>query len=615
MMDDTNSLVTDISNSAFLKNLKTLWAECGFNAEDVAKRGDEVKKEIEECIQNSIEHIISREQQKKHEMHERLNSLLHEADKLSKELEVHFYPALYDTLPLCEALTEVECETRKLQEKKCVLMKEILEISKQEAELCSSLGEATEIKVEDALPTRDEIAIFNQRLRDLQSRKATLFRVFQCKKSSIVSSLRELGSEPSEDFERKVVCGKDDEFKLSEENMRKLDELETYFQKKVVERRKCINALWDKLRNLWVRLKEDATYQGDFLRTNTGIGISTMTALEQEVRRCEIRRRENIPHYIKAVREEIQELWDKCCFGRHQRLSFLEFYSEGSSESLLERLEEEVSTLRKYYNENRCLLDLAMEHKNLWEKFLSLEEKSHDKDRLFKNRGGELLKEEKERNHIQKELPKIENEIKKLVRKYVEQHNEPFYFYDEDINEKIDTLWTSLNESRQKYKSSWQKKQPSSKESGGMKRKLDFESTSSHKKQQFAYRPKPHELVPQRDCRNNVTRRRLLSPVPNMNETFVSGIGEIDGGTYSVSKSAAQQENGLPSSIINKREAFRDINNTKQHITLKASKIPMKPPRRNIGMAVRLRRNSSEFTECQANKKLRRSSLPDMDIL
>lgn len=607
-MDNTNFLETAISNSAFFTHLKTLWAECGFSAADVAKRGDEIKKEIQECIQN----IITREQEKKQKMQERLNFLLCEADKLSKELEVYFYPSQYEKLPLCESLLKIEGETRKLQEKKSALMEEILEISNKEVELCSCLGERTEIKLQDRLPTREQIAIFNQRLQTLESRKATAYRVFQDKKSRIVTFMRQLESEPSEDFEGEVVYGNDSEFKLSEENMRKLHALEKCYETKILDRRKYVNDLLNKLQNLWVRLKEDADYTGNFLRTNPGIGISTVKMLEQEIKRCEIKRRENIPLYIKAVKEEIENLWDKCCFGKRQRLSFLEFYSEGFSEELLERYEEEVSSLQKYYCENRCLLDLAMQHKNLWDKFISLEEKSHDKDRLFKNRGGELLKEEKERNRIQKELPKIESEIKKMVRMYEERCKQPFYFYDEDLNKTIEALWDGLNESRQKYKSSWQKKQPLSKESSGMKRKLEFESTSSHKKRQLALQPKPHESWPKRN-QDNVTRRRLLSPAPNMNETY-AGIKEIDG-PGSVFKNGSKEETGLCSSRINKREAFRDINNTKPPSSIKTSKIPMKPPRKNIGVPVHLRRQSSEFVQSERSRKLRRSSLPDINFL
>ncbi|XP_015179378.1 PREDICTED: protein regulator of cytokinesis 1-like [Polistes dominula] len=55
-----------------------------------------------------------------------------------------------------------------------------------------------------------------------------------------------------------------------------------------------------------------------------------------------------------------------------------------------------------------------------------LEYRANNPDRL-KNRGGQLLAEEKERKVIQRKLPKIESQLHHLVEEYETRHGETFY--------------------------------------------------------------------------------------------------------------------------------------------------------------------------------------------
>jgi protein regulator of cytokinesis 1 len=48
------------------------------------------------------------------------------------------------------------------------------------------------------------------------------------------------------------------------------------------------------------------------------------------------------------------------------------------------------------------IFELAKERQELWDKMLALEDRANDPNRLFLNRGGQLLLEEKERKNIQK---------------------------------------------------------------------------------------------------------------------------------------------------------------------------------------------------------------------
>lgn len=48
------------------------------------------------------------------------------------------------------------------------------------------------------------------------------------------------------------------------------------------------------------------------------------------------------------------------------------------------------------------IFELVNQRQELWDKMLELENRANDPSRLFHNRGGQLLLEEKERKNIQK---------------------------------------------------------------------------------------------------------------------------------------------------------------------------------------------------------------------
>jgi hypothetical protein len=48
------------------------------------------------------------------------------------------------------------------------------------------------------------------------------------------------------------------------------------------------------------------------------------------------------------------------------------------------------------------IYNLVSERQGLWDKMLEMESRASDKNRLFQNRGGQLLLEEKERKNIGK---------------------------------------------------------------------------------------------------------------------------------------------------------------------------------------------------------------------
>lgn len=78
----------------------------------------------------------------------------------------------------------------------------------------------------------------------------------------------------------------------------------------------------------------------------------------------------------------------------------------------------------------------------------ALEAKANDPNR-FNNRGGQLLKEEKERKAISSKLPKIEQQITELVQAYEAKENTAFLVFGEDILKSMAADWERLRQPKQ----------------------------------------------------------------------------------------------------------------------------------------------------------------------
>lgn len=101
----------------------------------------------------------------------------------------------------------------------------------------------------------------------------------------------------------------------------------------------------------------------------------------------------------------------------------------------------------KYVFRFRTIYDLILKREGLWGKMLDLERRANAPNR-FNNRGGQLLKEEKERNCVRAQLPKIEKQILTLVEEYEKEAGLPFKIDGELVANKIAMDWESHKENR-----------------------------------------------------------------------------------------------------------------------------------------------------------------------
>lgn len=73
----------------------------------------------------------------------------------------------------------------------------------------------------------------------------------------------------------------------------------------------------------------------------------------------------------------------------------------------------------------RQIFELFIARNQWWDKKRALDAKQNDPNR-YNNRGGQLLKEEKERKQTDIEIPKIEKKIKTLAEEFHRKNNQAF---------------------------------------------------------------------------------------------------------------------------------------------------------------------------------------------
>ncbi|KAK0760918.1 hypothetical protein N5P37_005858 [Trichoderma harzianum] len=225
-----------------------------------------------------------------------------------------------------------------------------------------------------------------------------------------------------------ILQGKHD--KLSEEKRNR--------EKKLQQLRSTVETLWEKL-----GIPEEETK--DFLSQNRGCGMRQINEFEDELERLNEVKRQNLHIFIEDARVKLQELWDALYFSEDEMLDFTPAFSDVHSDALLEAHEREVARLEALKEQRAPILSLIEKHKALIKDRDDLVASSQDASRLMlrgqkgeKRDPGKLLREEKMRKRVAKELPKVTAEVKKALEQWEEEYDRPFLVYGEPYVDEVE---------------------------------------------------------------------------------------------------------------------------------------------------------------------------------
>ena len=187
------------------------------------------------------------------------------------------------------------------------------------------------------------------------------------------------------------------------------------------------------IEGLWDRLGVEESDRKRFLAGNRGCGLRAINEFEAELDRLNELKRQNLHLFVEDARYKLQELWDGLFFSEEEMLEFAPAFSDVYSDALLSAHEAEISRLEALKEQRAPALQLIEKHRSLIKDRDDLTTASQDASRLLgKNNKGEkrdptrLLREEKMRKRIAKDLPKVEMELKKTLERWEDDYGRPF---------------------------------------------------------------------------------------------------------------------------------------------------------------------------------------------
>lgn len=189
---------------------------------------------------------------------------------------------------------------------------------------------------------------------------------------------------------------------------------------------------------LWERLSVNPSEQKHFLARTRGCGLRTINEFESELSRLNELKQQNLHIFVEEARVKLQELWDALYFSEEEMLDFTPAFSDVCSDALLSAHEAEISRLESLKEQRLPVLSKIDRHRELIKERTDLQQSSQDVSRLTgrgqkgeKRDPGKLLREEKMRKRIAKELPKVEADLKATLEAYESEWGRPFLVHGE----------------------------------------------------------------------------------------------------------------------------------------------------------------------------------------
>ncbi|KAF3065283.1 Anaphase spindle elongation protein 1 [Daldinia childiae] len=225
---------------------------------------------------------------------------------------------------------------------------------------------------------------------------------------------------------------------LHEEDLSRLRNKRDKLAEEKKNREKCLKDLKVSVAALWEKLGVDEAERKAFLNGNRGCGVRQINEFEDELARLNELKRQNLHLFVEDARCKLQELWDTLYFSEDEMLEFTPAFSDVYSDALLEAHEREITRLETLREQRAPTLALVDKHRTLVHDRDELAASSQDASRLMmrgqkgeRRDPGKLLREEKMRKRIAKELPKVAAELVKLLEEWEDEYGRPFLVYGE----------------------------------------------------------------------------------------------------------------------------------------------------------------------------------------
>ncbi|KAF6738887.1 Protein regulator of cytokinesis 1 [Oryzias melastigma] len=432
-------------NRAMVK-LQEIWEEIGIPEEQRLQRTNDVHKHIK----GLLDLMIAEEAELKRRLTESIQICRKELGSLCAELQLPPFEE-EDGCTMLQLEKNSRTRLELMKEHKKQRMEELRGLVSKDQELCEILCTSPFSIDHSCVPSLEQLETYKAYLDDLTKEKERRRDEFVSIKKEIVVCMDDLEQIPETSFETDVICEDEEAFCLSNDNIAALKLLLGQLQERKAKNELLCSGYRKKIQELWERLQIPQEEREAFSEHMLKSKKKNIEALQAEVQRLEVLKMQSLKSFIENIRTEIASLWKSCFYSQEQQQAFAPYYDDNFTEELLNLHEAEAGELKNYYDEHKELFEGVTKWQDNWNLYLELDKKANDPSR-FNNRGGNLLKEEKQRADLQKSLPKLERSLKVQIDAWELDHGRDFLVNGQKFLDYVQQQWSQHHEEKEKEK-------------------------------------------------------------------------------------------------------------------------------------------------------------------
>uniref|UniRef100_A0A673K9K1 Protein regulator of cytokinesis 1-like n=1 Tax=Sinocyclocheilus rhinocerous TaxID=307959 RepID=A0A673K9K1_9TELE len=433
-----------------LNELKDIWEEIGIPEDQRLQRTDAVHMHIKKLL----DMMIAEEEGLRKRLLSSIETCRKEVASLCNELQVQEYQE-EDGLTMLQLEKDLRTQVKMMLKEKSSRQSALKSLIQQDQDLC-------DILCDDLFPIHPERVPSQQQLQNYRQHINALCEIvrrhaeFVEMKRQITVLMEDLEQHPDTSFEKDAVCEDEDAFCLSVENLRSLKVLLHQLESRKAESEAQCVSIRGRIAELWEMLQVPEE-ERESLMQNTHTSTKSRLNLQAELQRLEELKKKSIERVIHTIRSEIVKFWEKCYYSPEQRQAFTPYHSDDLDEEVLREHELELERLKQDYAEHSELYDAVSTWSSNWTLYQELEKKATDPSR-FNNRGGNLLKEEKQRVDLQKSLPKLEKSLKAQIDQWEATHCKEFHVNGQPFLQYVEDQWNRHHMEKEREKQERQMK-------------------------------------------------------------------------------------------------------------------------------------------------------------
>uniref|UniRef100_A0A8C2CD72 Protein regulator of cytokinesis 1a n=1 Tax=Cyprinus carpio TaxID=7962 RepID=A0A8C2CD72_CYPCA len=437
-----------------LNELKDIWEEIGIPEDQRLQRTDAVHMHIK----NLLDMMIAEEEGLKKRLQNSIETCRKEVASLCNELQVQECQE-EDGLTMLQLEKDLRTQAKMMLKEKSARQSELKSLIQQDQDLCDILCDDLFPIHPERVPSQQQLQNYRQHINARNQQKERRHAEFVEMKRQITVLMEDLEQHPDTSFEKDAVCEDEDAFCLSVENLSSLKVLLHQLESRKAESEALCVSIRGRIAELCEMLQvPEEEREGESLMQNTYTSTkSRLNALQAELQRLEELKKKNIERVIHTIRSEIVKFWEKCYYSPEQRQAFTPYHSDDLDEEVLREHELELERLKQDYAEHSELYDAVITWSSNWTLYQELEKKATDPSR-FNNRGGNLLKEEKQRVDLQKSLPKLEKSLKAQIDQWEATHCKEFRVNGQPFLQYVEDQWNRHHMEKEREKQERQMK-------------------------------------------------------------------------------------------------------------------------------------------------------------